>query len=323
MIALACLAELAHLCVVSFSHPALLTSNLVQFFIPLYACGIMLYQRSFLTDNVSRRCWGALAGAFGIWASAQAIYIFSLFRHVPTVAGLSADNALWLIFGLPILLAINTTYEEWDKIQWLDRAQEIAFFLVLYVLVFERSDRLSQNTAFLIQNFALLLCCVLRLPACTAARERRFFIRLTAFLVLYGVLETIGDVLYLHGWQPGTPVDLIWSLPFTCFVVMTLYDIRHHHDADMGTNRLIRVFQRAKGVSVATLAFLSIGASAYLANEHVLLGGLALTFCFVLFGLRTNARASAHGRKRMENWNKRCCRTRLPGWATASICVPA
>ncbi len=295
-----CLAELAHLLIVLFVPNAIVASNIAQFFFPAVTFAVMMYQRHFVPDAVARRCWGAVAAACAIWATAQGIYIYSLYRPVHTLAGLRPDNALWLLFGLPLLLAINTTYDSWDRIRWFDRAQEITFFVVLYVLVFKHSDRLNQNTAFIIQNLALSLCCVLRLPACTVARERRFFIRLTAFLFLYSVLETIGDVLYLHGYQPGSPVDLVWTLPFACFLCLTLRDARMNFEEGRQTSRIIKVFQRARGVSVATLAFLSIGASAYLASFHPIPGGIALCFCFILFALRTNARErawqEAHGK---------------------------
>ena len=295
-----CAAELAHLSVVLFLPHALIASNIAQLFFPIAAFAVMMYQRHFLPDAVAKRCWGAVASACAIWAAAQAIYMYSLYRPVPTIAGFRPDNALWLLFGLPILLAINTTYDQWDRIRWFDRAQEVTFFVVLYVLVFMHSDRLGQNTAFIIQNLALSLCCVLRLPACTVARERRFFIRLTAFLFVYSVLETIGDVLYLHGYQPGSPVDLVWTLPFACFTFLTLRDTRLQFEEGRQTSRIIKAFQRAKGVSVAMLAFLSIGASAYLATFHPIPGGIALCFCFILFALRTNARErswqEAHGK---------------------------
>ena len=295
-----CAAALVHLGIVLFAPHPLVASNVAQLFFPALAAAIMMYQRQFLSDAVSRRCWGAVASACAIWASAQAIYMYSLYRPIPTIAGFRPDNALWLLFGLPILLAINTTYDQWDRVRWLDRAQEIAFFAVLYVIVFMHSDRLGQNTAFIIQNLALSLCCVLRLPACTVARERRFFIRLTAFLFVYSALETIGDVLYLHGYQPGSPVDLVWTLPFAFFTFLTLRDTRKHFEEGRQTSRIIKAFQRAKGVSVAMLAFLSIGASAYLASFHPLPGGIALCFCFILFALRTNARErswqEAHGK---------------------------
>ena len=300
LLVIVCIAQLAHLAAILFLRDALLVSQYAQLFFPTLAFAILMYQRHFLPDSVAKRCWGAVAGACGIWALAQAIYIYSLFHPVPTIAGFSPDNALWMLFGLPLLLAINTTYDEWDRVRWFDRAQEVTFFLVLYVLVFRHGDRLNQNTAFIIQNLALSLCCVLRLPACTVARERRFFIRLTAFLFAYSVLETVGDILYLNHHKPGSAVDLVWTLPFSIFIFLTLRDTRREFDEGRQAGRIIKAFQRAKGISVAMLAFLSIGASAYLATFHPVPGGVALCFCFVLFALRTNSRErawqEAHGK---------------------------
>lgn len=300
LFALVCLAMLAHLSVLLFSHNAVLLSNLAQLILPLIAFGVTLHQRAFVADSVGRRCWAAVAVSFGIWSVAQMLYVFFMYHPARSFAGLRLDDALWLLFGLPILLAINTTYHGVDRVRWLDRLQEVAFFVVLYALVFLRSDRLSQNTAFIIQNLALLLCCMLRLPVSTVARERRFFIRLSIFLFAYGVLETFGDLMYMHGWQPGTPVDLVWTLPIALYITLTLRDAGLPFEHEQGRSRLAKVFQRASGLSVAALAFLSIGASALLASQHPVAGGIAMAFCFLLFAVRTGAREGAwqeaHGR---------------------------
>ncbi|HEY4359104.1 MAG TPA: EAL domain-containing protein [Acidobacteriaceae bacterium] len=297
---LVCLAVLAHLSVLLFVHNAVLLSNLAQLILPLIACGVTLHQRTFVADPVGRRCWAAVAVSFGIWSLAQTLYVFFMYHPARTFAGVRLDDALWLLFGLPILLAINTTYHGVDRVRWLDRLQEIAFFVVLYALVFLRSDRLNQNTAYIIQNLALLLCCMLRLPVSVAARERRFFIRLGIFLLAYGVLETFGDLMYLHGWKPGSPVDLVWTLPIALYITLTLRDAGLPFEHEQGRNRLAKLFQRASGLSVAALAFLSIGASALLASQHPVPGGIAMTFCFLLFAVRTGAREGAwqeaHGR---------------------------
>src|ERR1700753_420746 len=280
---LVCFAMLAHLSVLLFVRDAVLLSNLAQLILPLIACGVTLHQRTFVADAVGRRCWVAVAASFGIWSLGQALYVYFLFIPARLVAGVRWDDALWLLFGLPILLAVNTTYRSADRVRWLDRLQEVSFFVVLYALVFLRSDRLNENTAFIIQNLALLLCCMLRLPASVVARERRFFIRLSIFLFAYGVLETIGDLMYLHGWKPGTPVDLVWTLPIALYIALTLRDAGLPVELEQGQNSLAKFLQRASGLSVSPLAFLSIGASALLASQHPLPGGLAMALSFLLF----------------------------------------
>ena len=173
---------------------------------------------------------------------------------------------------------------------WLDRAQALAFILVLYAIVFLHTDRLSLNSVYLIQNLALVFCCALRLPTSTQASERRFFLRLTVFLVIYGSLETLGDILYLHGWDAGTFVDLIWTIPVTAYMFLVLRDVRVAEEHPRYEGMLVTAVRRMRGVGVTALAFLSVGLSALLATRHLVFGVVCLAACFALFALRTNAR---------------------------------
>ncbi|MGI4830750.1 MAG: putative bifunctional diguanylate cyclase/phosphodiesterase [Janthinobacterium lividum] len=264
------------------------------------AVAVSLFYRRISVNAVERRCWTAIAMAFSIWALAQSLFISFMYCAEWRFESVRLDDALWMLFGLPLLLAINTTHEELDRVQWLDRAQTLLFFVVLYLLVFLTTGRLTLNHAYLIQNLALILCCLLRLPTCTLTHERQFFLRLTMFLLVYGVLETVGDVLYLRGWKAGSPVDLIWTLPVASFIALVLRDALLSKEEEKQASPILRVVGRMQGLSVAALAFLSIGVSALLTTRRPLLGGVFLAGCFALFALRTNAREDvwhkAHGR---------------------------
>ena len=283
-------AELCHVFVVSFMPHPVLASNLFQIFFPLLAVFVSFHQRTFSVGSVGRRCWITLAVAFAIWASAEGLYIYFLYRPVWRIAGIRLDDALWVLFGLPLLLAVNTSHNELDRVRWLDRAQAALFFVVLYLLVFLPSGRLSLSHTFLIQNFALTLCCLLRLPICVNDRERRFFVRLTLFLIAYSVLETCGDLLYSQGWKAGSPVDLVWTLPVSALVALVLRDALLPPERASHAGKFFTALHRMQGLNVAALAFLSIGLSVLLTTRHPLLGGGLLTLCFALFAYRTNAR---------------------------------
>ena len=286
-------AEAAHIFIVCALRHPLMPSNLFQLFFPLLAVVVSLHQRAFSPDAVTRRCWSAMAMAFGIWATAQALYLVFFFFPEVKIAGVRLDDALWVLFGLPILLAIHTNGDELDRVQWLDRLQALAFFVVLYAVVFLHSSRLSLTTVYLIQNVALVFCCLMRLPTCTHTSERRFFARLTTFLVIYSSLETVGDLLYLRGWDAGTPADLVWTIPIAAYLVLVLHDAKAAKDQPKLEGMLVTAFRRMRGVGVAALAFLSVGISSLLATHHLVLGGLCLVACFALFALRTNAREHA------------------------------
>lgn len=298
LIALVLGAQLAHVFILLFLPHPLLASNLLQLFCPLLLCGICLHQSVFSSTTVGRRRWIAVGAAFGLWALGQILFIRSL--YAPTGSLVRPDEALWLLFGLPLLLAVYTTHDEVDKVGWYDRLQVVLFFGVLYLLAFLPSVQLSFTTADVIQDLALVLCCLLRLPVCTLARERRFFVRLGCFLLLYGPLTLAGDVLHAHGFPSGSLVDLVWTLPMTCFAVLVLVDAIRLQERETRRTRLVQTVHRMHGLGVAALAFLSVALSALLALYRPLLGGFCLILGFALFALRTNARERlwqlTHGR---------------------------
>lgn len=276
-----------------------LASNLIQLVFSLSAIGLSVHQRTMGVDAVETRCWTAVATAFSIWSGAQLLYLYFMYFPVATILGIRLDDALWVLFGLPLLLAVHTTHDELDAVQWADRVQAIFFFFVLYVMVFLRDRPMSLSNVYLTQNGALLLCCMLRIPICTTARERRFFLRLAVFLLSYGLLETGGEVLYRRGWQPGSIVDLIWTIPVASFISLALHDALAAPDSREQSSRLVIVVRRMRGLSISALTFLTMAVSALLAAHHPLLGGFCIAACFGLFALRTSAREyawdQAHG----------------------------
>lgn len=300
LLALTLTLQAAHMVLVLLRPQSVILSNLLQLAFPLLAALVSLLQATGGQGPSARRCWSAVAIAFLIWASAQALYLYFL-RLPPQVhPAVRLDDALWLLFGLPLLLAVTTTGPERDGVAWLDRAQVSLFFLVLYLLVFLPGRSLAVTKAYLIQNLALVLCCSLRLPACRLPRERRFFVSLGAFLFAYATLETLGEFLYRRGWQSGSAVDLVWTLPVTLFVVLNLRDALLPGPTHPRTSRLVRAMGTMQGLSLAAMAFLSMGVAALLATRRPALGGFFVGAAFLLFALRTNARErlwyQAHGR---------------------------
>ncbi len=285
--------ELIHLLMLLLLPHPVLVSNGMQFLISLFATGVSLQQRKQANDALGRRCWTALATAFGIWSAAQAIFIGYLFSPPRVHWVVRPDDVLWLLFGLPLLIAINVRLDVVDRITWLDRAQTYLFILVLYLLVFLPPSRLKVTEAYLIQNGALLLCSLLRLPSCVYPRERRFFLRLAIFLAVYTALETAGDLLYARGWKPGSLLDLVWTFPITVFVALVLLDALRSREDTTEDNGIVNAVSRAQGLSVAVVAFLSIGVAAVLATHRSLIGGCLVGTAFLLFAARTNARERA------------------------------
>ena len=293
LLILAVCLEVIHISSLAFLPNATFVSNGMQLLIALLAMGVSLQQGKHSNIALGRRCWTALATAFAIWSAAQAIYIVYLFSPPKMHWVVRPDDVLWLLFGLPLLIAINVRLDVVDRITRLDRVQTYLFIFVLYLLVFLPPGRLKVTDAYLIQNVALLLCSLLRLPCCVNPRERRFFVRLASFLAIYTALETLGDLLYEHGWKPGSIVDLVWTLPLTAFVVFALLDALKYKEDTPEESSLVTAVSRFQGLSVALVAFLSIGVAAILATHRPVIGGCLVAAAFLLFAARTNARERA------------------------------
>ena len=285
--------EISHVLLLALLPEPALLSNVVQLLMPLFAMGVSFRERRRSSTSLGRRCWICLAAAFAIWSSAQATYLFYHFFPPERHWVVRPDDVLWLAFGLPLLSAINIRREALDRVAWFDRAQVYLFIIVIYLLVLLPPGRLRVDQAYLIQNGALLLCSLLRLPACIYPRERRFFLRLAVFLVCYAVLETTGDLLYEHGWRTGSMVDLVWTLPVALFVTLILRDSLKYKEETIEYSGIVSVMTRVQGVSVAGIAFLSVGVAAVLASHRPILGGCLIATAFLLFAARTNARERA------------------------------
>lgn len=280
--------QLLHLLLICKLAKPLVASNILQLAMPLLAVAVCLYLLPASSGSVARRCWLYLGWAFGIWSIAQILYIYIEYgpRHVHW--RVRPDDVLWVLFGLPLLLAVAT--RDTDRIAWLDRGQVAIFFLVLYLLVFLPAHRLSLQNAYILQNLALVLCCLLRLPSCTHPRELRFFLRLGAFLLVYSFAEFMSDRLYKHGWPAGGIVDLCWTLPITLFLLLTLHDAQADIHQNPRGRRWVEAVGSSHGLSVAALTFLSIASAALLALSDRLLGSICIAGAFALFAWRTNAR---------------------------------
>ena len=300
LLSIVLLLELAHVLVLAFHPRPLLASNVIQLLCSLTAVWVCLAKRSSLTSGASRRCMLAVGVAFTIWSGAQAFFLLRLCFPAYLSFPVRPDDVLWCLFGLPLLVAINTFSEEiTDRVLWLDRLQEVVFFGVTYLAVWMPSSHLNLDTSFLIQDLVLLLSCLLRLSMASGQGERRFFVQLSLFLCLYMPMDTFANLLHRHGWQSGTLVDLAWTLPPTFFCCLILWDAIWSWNIS-SRDKMMDAVRSLQGLSAALLALLSIGISIFVALHQPVVGALCVALSFGLFAMRTNIRElawqSAHSR---------------------------
>ena len=97
-----------HLVCLLWVPQPLLVSRVIQLFTQLLPVVLCLSMRRSTERPNGLRCWMALAASFAIQVAAQALLILSMFLPALAPTVVRIDDALWLIFGLPILLAPNT-----------------------------------------------------------------------------------------------------------------------------------------------------------------------------------------------------------------------
>ncbi len=287
------LLEAGHFCATISGVHAALWSNIFQLLICLFTILICFRARSKATSALVKRCWVYVSLAFIIWSLAQSLYLHEMYHPALRLWGRSVDDALWLLVGLPLLIAVYPTLQDADAVGWLDKIQILITFLGLYCLVFEVSGRLTVGTAYTLQNFLLALCCFVRMSAGTSDRERRFFAPLAVFLTLYATLDASANVLLARGWQAGTPLDLVYTSPFMVFCVMVL---RGAHPLGVQQRSSIerdRSLSRLHSLSIGILPALAIGTSAHIAYKRPVIGSLLLGIAFITFLLRVVKRETS------------------------------
>ena len=292
LLLVALLLQLTHLLALWLLPPPFLASNILQALCAGWTALVSLHERSFEKDAAQRSYWLFVTIAFFIAATAQTV--FTLLPYLPfhQRSSIEPDDVLWLLFGLPLLLAAYMNHEA-DRIGWIDRIQVGLFITVLYLLTLLPSIHFNLDATYLIQDAGILLCCFLRLPFCATARERRFFYILTIFLVVYGVSMVFGTFVDQDQLSKGTFYDLHWTLPNTLLSVLVLLNASRLQNDSALSAHLVRVARNFQGLNTAALAFLSLAVSALLATHLRVMGGALLLCSFFLFVLRINARERA------------------------------
>ncbi|MGI4830904.1 MAG: putative bifunctional diguanylate cyclase/phosphodiesterase [Janthinobacterium lividum] len=288
--------QIAQLGAILFRLHPVLYSGVFQLLAPITAAVICIRQRSLIKDSAARLRWLAVGTSFGLSSLAQGLFLLQTYHLIGTWVAFRLDDAVWAMCGLPLLLVNYVSGEEkTDRIQLLDRAQATLFFTALYLLIFLPSIKLKFAVAFNIQDMALVLCGLLRLPACKSGLERRFYGHLNVFLIAYGVCLYAGYALYARGWQDGSLADLAWTLPITLFVVLVQRsELWPSTKQDAG--RLFLAARNIQGIGITVLAISSLGVSAVLANHNLRLGEAVGVLAFALFAFRMNARERAWDR---------------------------
>jgi len=158
-----------------------------------------IYWRSTASSGPVRRKWDFVASAVSLWTIGQADYALRLF--LPSIARVDVlgPEFYFLVYGIPVLLAISSSNEERDTVLFviIDTLQAILAVGLIYLeLTLSRSASAQAQTyldhrlIFGVAAWTLAGACLLRVLARPRGEERALYRILLAYLGFFAVLAT-------------------------------------------------------------------------------------------------------------------------------------
>ena len=283
---------LAHVGALAFCSKQIQASNVIQVIAALLLVAICL-KRAQTADAYFRATWYQLSIAFSIYLAAQSYFAYGILWKAEALKSPSFSDRLWMIFAYPILLVLTTrrSGSRWEWVDWLDAAQACLFCTLVYTLVFSQGATLSIPFAYDLQSVALILAWAVRYASTQPGPDRAFLRHLGLFLMIYGVLSSLGNRWHELGLPAAGWVGLCWSAPLLFFSALALHpDSRFSGSERPGFKPKMHLPKHFHGLSALGLSVMSISAAGSLALHRLLPGLAALTLAFLIFVVRTSLR---------------------------------
>jgi diguanylate cyclase (GGDEF)-like protein len=241
-----------------------------------------------------RRKWDFLASALSLWSIGVVIYALrscaSVLGHISALG----PEFYFLIYGIPVLLAISTSNEDRDTALFvvIDSFQAVFAVVLVYIelLLSQRGTGPSTEPASLslIYGFGgwmLAGAALLRVLARPSGEEKALYRILLVYLCLFALLATpLRGSSVFNTLRLGTYRDLLADVAFLLLTAgCLLYFPEPEADkASIETNSFALVLNNSSPI-LFTLAVLALGAM--VARRHLAIGmsaiGLSLiTYCF-------------------------------------------
>ena len=275
---------------------ATFASNVLIAFESLLAAAGCLWC-AFRQNAETRALWILVASGFFLSIAGQIETAYeSLIPNMPLTATMA--DFFFLIYGIPILLAISFTNEEADLgvLFWLDGAQAIVAAVLIYFQIYSILPSTGHSTAisttslmyvYNAENLALAGAVTLRLFGNPAPAMRRFYITLSIYLWSYAVVALIVGYFELErNIAPGLQ-DVFWGLP--CLLLLAALWFWPERSAaaneiNKDSNRSIALLLDNLSPVLFTLVIVVMGAR--IAPAYPRIGFASITIAVALYGLR-------------------------------------
>lgn len=263
------------------------------------------YWRSTRSSGPVRRKWDFLASAVSLWAIGEATFVLRLV--VPSLLHFNAlgPEFYFLVYGIPVLLAISTSNEERDSVLFvlIDSFQAIFAVALVYLelSLAQSASRLATETLDItliygIGSWTLAAACLLRLLARPHGEERVLYRILFVYLCFFALLATpFRGTRVFNALPIGNYRDLLND---AAFLLMTGGCLLAHAEieperAPVETNSFALLLNNGSPI-LFTLAVLALGAM--VARRNFALGIWAIAISLVLYCFRAALLQSAYMR---------------------------
>lgn len=252
------------------------------------------YRRSTWTCGPVRRKWDFLASALSLWAIGEAIYAFRIFTPHLDHSGPIGPEFYFLVYGIPVLLAISSSNEERDTVLFviIDSFQAIFAVVLVYAeLSLSQSMPVSGRGGlaliYSIGSWILTGAALLRVLARPRGEERALYRILLAYLFVFALLATLWHgVCLLNALPIGLYRDLLRDAVFLLLtagcVLAKASPENSPESAPVETNSFALVLNNGSPL-LFTLAVLALGAMVAQLNFAWGISAIALSlmiYCF-------------------------------------------
>ena len=245
----------------------------------------------------TRTLWTLVACGFFLSMAGQIDDIYDLLRKIPQTTATISDF-FFLIYGIPILLAISFTNDEADLrvLFWLDGAQAILAAVLIYFQLFSILPSTGHLTAisttslmyvYNAENLTLAGAVTLRLFGNPTPVKRRFYIALSIYLWSYAVVALILGYFELERNTAQGLQDVFWGLP--CLLLLAVLSFWPEGSSagkvrNKGSNRSMALLLDNLSPVLFTLVIVIMGAR--ISPVYPWIGFASITIAVVLYGLR-------------------------------------
>jgi len=248
-------------------------------------------------NSETRTLWILVASGFFLSIAGQVEDTYELLMKIPQATA-SLPDFFFLIYGIPVLLAISVTDDEADLrvLFWLDGAQAIVAAVLIYFQIFTILPSTGHVTAisatslmyvYNAENLTLAGAVTLRLFANPAPAKRRLYVALSIYLWSYAVVASIVGYLELERNIAQGLQDVFWGLP--CLLLLAVLSFWPDGSAagdenNKGSNRSIALLLDNLSPLLFTLVIVIMGAR--IAPVYPWIGFASITIAVALYGLR-------------------------------------